>query len=72
MLFVNFNQSMFVSFLFELLVLPSDLYHLTKAGLRRGMVDLTRNIMHNRTCVQRPPSGPQICGLCWQVVVVQR
>ncbi len=27
--------------------------------------------IHSNLCVQRPPSGPQICGRCWQVVVVQ-
>ncbi len=27
---------------------------------------------YNQTCVQPPPSGPWICGRCWQVVVVLR
>ncbi len=26
---------------------------------------------HSQTWEQLPPSGPQICGRCWQVVVVQ-
>jgi hypothetical protein len=28
--------------------------------------------MYSHTCVQRPPSGPQVCGRSWQVVVVRR
>ncbi len=27
---------------------------------------------YSKTCTQRPPLGLQICGRCWQVVVVQR
>ena len=26
---------------------------------------------YSQTCVQRPPLGPQNCGCCWQVVIVQ-
>jgi len=27
---------------------------------------------YSQTCVQRPPSGPQTCGRCLQLVVVQK
>ena len=27
---------------------------------------------YSQTCVQQPPSGPQISGCCWQVVIVRR
>ncbi len=30
------------------------------------------NFKYSQRCVQWPPSGPKICGGCWQVVAVQR
>jgi hypothetical protein len=29
-------------------------------------------IKYSQSCVQRPPSGPKMCGRCRQIVVVQR
>ncbi len=36
-----------------------------------GLTNLLNiSIIYSQTCLQRPPSGPQICGRYWQEVVV--
>jgi hypothetical protein len=44
-------------------------------GINLGFINkkcINNIFMYSQTCVQRPPLGPQICGRCWQAVVVQR
>ena len=40
-------------------------------SLRKVCLELCWNLKYSKTSVQRPPSGPQNSGRCWQVIVVR-